>query len=91
MAPADAPMGHLDVLPNTPKLWQSLTHELVRPVLAQVLRVLPVCGAAFNDVLQIRRLSLVMLDSPSRGHLEHVLGKNWCVGTSAVKSHINQV
>ena len=87
VAPADAPMGHLDILPNTPKLWQSLAHELVRPVLAQMLRVLPICGAAVSDVLRIHRLSLSVLD----GHLEHVLGRNWSVGTSAVKYHINQV
>ena len=87
VAPADAPMGHLDILPNTPKLWQSLAHELVRPVLAQTLRVLPVCGAAVSVALRIHPLSLSVLD----GHLEHVLGRNWSVGTSAVKSHINQV
>ena len=87
VAPADAPMGQLDILPNTPKLWQSLAHELVRPVLAQVLRVLPVCGPTISGALQIHRLSLSVLD----GHLEHVLGRKWSQGTSAVKPHINQV
>lgn len=87
VAPADAPMGQLDILPNTPKLWQSLAHELVRLVLAQMLRVLPVCGPAISGALQIHRLSLSVLN----GHLEHVLGKKWSQGTSAVKPHINQV
>ena len=87
VAPADAPMGQLDILPNTPKLWQSLAHELVRPMLAETLRALPVCGTAVSGALQIHHLSLSVLD----GHLEHVLGRTWCQGTSAVKPHINQV
>lgn len=80
-------MGQLDFLPNTPKLWQSLAHELVRAPLAQALSILPLCSSAIESTLQIRRLSLSVLDR----HLEHALGKHWAQGTAAVKSNISQV
>ena len=80
-------MGQLDILPNTPKLWQSLAHELVRAPLAQALSILPLCNNAIESTIQIRPLSLSVLD----GHLEHALGKHWAQGTAAVKSNISQV
>ena len=80
-------MGQLDILPNTPKLWQSMVHELVRAALYLALRTLPASASAISTSLQIHPLSLSVLN----GHLEHVLGKNWSQGTSAVKSHISQV
>ena len=80
-------MGQLDVLPNTPELWQSLVHDLVRAHLARALRTEPHIILAFSGILHISALSPSVL----QGHLEHVLGKSWCQGTSAVKSYINQV
>ena len=86
MAPANAPMGHLDALPNAPKLWQALAHPLVRPAVAKILQFLPERSSA-AEALKIGPLSLSVLDS----HLEHALGKGLNQGTSAVRCHVNQV
>ena len=86
MAPADAPMGQLDTLPNAPKLWQALAHPLVCPAVAKILPFLPEMSSA-AEALKIGRLSLSVLNS----HLEHVLGKGLNQGTSAVRCHVSQV
>ena len=86
VAPANAPMGHLDALPNAPKLWQALAHPLVRPAVAKILQFLPERSSA-AEALKIGPLSLSVLDS----HLEHALGKGLNQGASAVRCHVNLV
>lgn len=75
-------MGQLDILPNTPRLWQAIAHPLVRSPLAKVLRVFPNPAAGPGATLKIGPLSLAALD----GHLDHVLGKACAQGSSAIKT-----
>ena len=77
----NAPMGQLDILPNTPKLWQSIVHPLVRAPLVKAIQLSPRLRHAMSAAVSTSQLSLAVLDR----HLEHVLGSSWAQGSSAVR------
>ena len=81
IAPDNAPMGQLDVLPNTPKLWQSIVHPLVRAPLAKALQLSPRLRHTMSAAVSTSQLSLAVLDR----HLDHVLGSSLAQGSSAVR------
>ena len=77
----NAPMGQLDILPNTPKLWQSIVHPLVRAPLVKAIQLSPRLRHAMRAAVSTSQLSLAVLDR----HLDHVLGSSWAQGSSAVR------
>ena len=81
VAPENAPMGQLDILPNTPKLWQSIVHPLVRAPLVKAIQLSPRLRLTINAAVNTSQLSLAVLDR----HLDHVLGSSWAQGSSAVR------
>ena len=74
-------MGQLDILPNTPKLWQSIVHPLVRAPLVKALQLSPRLRHTMSAAVSTSQLSLAVLDR----HLDHVLGSSWAQGSSAVR------